>query len=166
MRCLYRIQPGNRSYGAPNYYERDERKMERMFQQILQELKILNGRFSNIESEITTIKSDVATLKSQMANLEAQVTSLQTQVTNLNDRVTNLETQVHKLDDRVANIEANMATKADVADIPAIKLAVLEVSERLNEMISSQERQDRILESLSIRSIEQESELRALKRIK
>jgi hypothetical protein len=59
-----------------------------------------------------------------------------------------------------------MATKADVADIPAIKLAVLEVSERLNEMISSQERQDRILESLSIRSIEQESELRALKRIK
>jgi hypothetical protein len=59
-----------------------------------------------------------------------------------------------------------MATKDDVVDIPAIKQAVLEASENINEVVNGQERQDKILESLSLRSLEQESELRALKRIK
>jgi hypothetical protein len=43
---------------------------------------------------------------------------------------------------------------------------VLEVSEKINEIVSGQERQDKILETLSLRSSEQESELRALKQMK
>jgi hypothetical protein len=43
---------------------------------------------------------------------------------------------------------------------------VLEVSEKINEIVSGQERQDKILETLSLRSLEQESELRALKQMK
>jgi predicted nucleic acid-binding Zn-ribbon protein len=119
--------------------------MEGLLQQILNELKSLNGRVSNIEAEVTSIKSDVSNLKSDVSNLKSQVTNIET---------------------RVTNIETNMATKDDVADIPAIKQAVLEASEKINEVVNGQERQDKILESLSLRSLEQESELRALKRIK
>lgn len=84
----------------------------------------------------------------------------------LKSQVANLETRMTSLETRVTNIETNMATKDDVADLPAIKLAVLEASEKINEIVSGQERQDKILEALSLRSLEQESELRALKRIK
>jgi hypothetical protein len=59
-----------------------------------------------------------------------------------------------------------MATKDDVADLSAIKLAVLESSKKINEIISVQEQQDKILETISLHSFEQERELHALKRVK
>ncbi|MFZ2462631.1 MAG: hypothetical protein WAW77_03150 [Caldibacillus thermoamylovorans] len=58
-------------------------------------------------------------------------------------------------------------------DIPQIKQAVLETLKKVNRLeetqellIKGQERQDKILESLALRSLEQETELREIKRIK
>jgi hypothetical protein len=44
---------------------------------------------------------------------------------------------------------ANMATRDDVADLSAIKLTMLEASEKINEIISGQKQQDKILEILA-----------------
>ncbi|WP_186003901.1 hypothetical protein [Parageobacillus genomosp. 1] len=42
-----------------------------------------------------------------------------------------------------------MATRDDVADLSAIKLTMLEASEKINEIISGQKQQDKILEILA-----------------
>jgi hypothetical protein len=53
--------------------------------------------------------------------------------------------------------------KSLVSDIPYIKQAVLETNEAVQRIESSQERHEHILELLSVRSIEQEAELKRLK---
>lgn len=77
------------------------------------------------------------------------------------------------LESEISTIKANMVTKEDIALLPLIQQAVIETNR--NVLVSSttierieegQVRQDRILESLSMRSLEQETELRELRRIK
>lgn len=67
--------------------------------------------------------------------------------------------------------------KADIkeikADMPLIKQAVLETNQRTDiiegytkALISSQSKQDKLLETLAIRSLEHETDIREIKRIK
>jgi archaellum component FlaC len=49
------------------------------------------------------------------------------------------------------------------ADNPLIKQAVLETAETVKRIESNQERHERILEILSVRSIEQEADIKRLK---
>lgn len=53
--------------------------------------------------------------------------------------------------------------KSIVSDIPLIRQAVLETSATVNRIETAQERHERILEVLSLRSIEQEAELKRKK---
>lgn len=64
-----------------------------------------------------------------------------------------------QMDSRISNIENNMATKEDVAELPWIKTAI-------HEIVENQEKQKRILETLSIRSVEHEADIAAIKRVK
>jgi hypothetical protein len=77
------------------------------------------------------------------------------------------------LESDISTIKATMATKEDIALLPLIQQAVIETNRNVLESSATierieegQVRHDRILESLSMRSLEQETELRELKRIK
>lgn len=53
--------------------------------------------------------------------------------------------------------------KGIVSDVPLIRQAVLETNEIVKRLESNQERQERILELLSVRSIEQEADIKRLR---
>lgn len=63
--------------------------------------------------------------------------------------------------------------KAKTDDIPLIKQAVLETNQRTDviesytkSLLTSQAKQDKLLETLAIRSLEQETDIREIKRVK
>lgn len=65
--------------------------------------------------------------------------------------------------EEIFTIKETMATKEDVADIPAMKVAIFEIADTVKRIESSQEKHERILDLLSRRSIEQEAELKRIK---
>jgi hypothetical protein len=86
-----------------------------------------------------------------------------------NQRLVSLESDISTIKATMAT----MATKEDIALLPLIQQAVIETNRNVLESSATierieegQVRHDRILESLSMRSLEQETELRELKRIK
>jgi hypothetical protein len=92
-------------------------------------------KLNNIESEQQAMKSDQQAMKSDIQFMRQDVN----------------------------NVKINMATKEDVADIPAIRVAVLEAIDTVNRIENTQVQHERILDLLSRRSIEQEAELRRIK---
>ncbi|AMA73300.1 MULTISPECIES: hypothetical protein [Aneurinibacillus] len=74
---------------------------------------------------------------------------------------------IERLDVQSATLEQ---LKMDVAhiqgDVTELKETLQKHDDLLARLIEGQERQDKILESLALRSLEQETELRELKRIK
>lgn len=81
--------------------------------------------------------------------------------------------RLDRLESDIATMKANMATKENIALLPLIQQVVMETNQNVFEASATiervekgQVRQNRILESLSMRSLEQETELRELKRIK
>ncbi|KYD23906.1 hypothetical protein B4113_3271 [Geobacillus sp. B4113_201601] len=56
-----------------------------------------------------------------------------------------------------------MATKEDVADLSLIKRAVLDTSDSIKRLEEIQESQQHIIDLLSVRSIQQEAELKRIK---
>lgn len=63
----------------------------------------------------------------------------------------------------IYNIQKTMATKEDVADIPAIKVSIFETSEIVKQIEATQVRHERTLDLLSRRSIDQEAEIKRIK---
>jgi chromosome segregation ATPase len=99
----------------------------------------MNGDVQGLKKEIGEMKGDIQGLKKDIGEMKGDIQGL----------------------------------KKITEDIPSIKQAVFETAGEMNDvktmlksLVKSQERQDRILEALSTRSLEQETELKELKRIK
>ena len=71
---------------------------------------------------------------------------------------------VRAIRDRQENTDAKLESIS--MDINKIHGEIVSIKETQQILIQGQERQDKILESLALRSLEQETELRELKRIK
>ena len=92
-----------------------------------------------ILSEIQGMKVEITGIKSEMQDMKSQ----------MNSRFDSLETRT-----------GNLETKVDVIHNQAVSN-----SERLNTISNNQNKQGKVLESLSLRSLEQEADIRVLKRI-
>jgi hypothetical protein len=79
----------------------------------------------------------------------------------LNRRVENIE-KTMATKEELEVIRQSMATKEDIADLPFIKQAVIELSDTVNLIIERQDRQEKIIELLSVRSIRHEAEISEL----
>ncbi|PWA07915.1 hypothetical protein DCC39_15845 [Pueribacillus theae] len=84
-----------------------------------------------ILSKVDGLGSKMDKIEERMASLEDRMTSLEDRVASLEDRVASLEDRMTSLEDRVTHIEETMATKEDVAEIPFIKGAVIEIHDEL-----------------------------------
>lgn len=79
------------------------------------------------------------------------------------EKVTNMEVEQQSMKKDISLIKETMATKEDVADMPAMKVATFEISDTVKRIEVTQEKHELTLDLLSRRSIDQEA---ALKRIK
>lgn len=108
---------------------------EVIFNKILEQLNNL----SNIQQETN---NGIGSLDNKVSSLDAKLDVIEKQV-GLNTEKLNTITEEQK----------------------QIKQATIDTKEEIHSLKDEQERQDKILESLSLRSLEQETDIRALKRI-
>lgn len=94
-----------------------------------------------------------------------KLTQMDARISNMEIRISNMDARISNMEIRISNIEKTMATKEDVAEIPFIKKAVLEIDNRTIEMLENLKKHNRVLEVLSLRSIEHETDIRDIKRL-
>src|SRR5690625_3935116 len=119
---------------------------EPILKQILSEIQGMKVEITGIKSEITELKSETQDMKSEITRLKSEMQDMKSQ---MNSRFDSLETRT-----------GNLETKVDIIHNQAISN-----SERLNTISNNQSKQGKVLESLSLRSLEQEADIRVLKRI-
>ncbi len=90
--------------------------------------------------------------------------SLESGQKELKERVERTETKIDGITGQVASNTEQMKELRNEQQL--IKQAVMETNESVKQLKTIQDSQHRIIELLSARSLEQESELRDLKRVK
>lgn len=122
------------------------------------------------EQVLTQILSELKEIKTTMATKE--------ELNDLKQTVVRMEEKQETIDERIGEIEEKLdATREQVVknaeaissmrnEQQQIKQAVLETSSDVKTLMTSQAKQDKILERLSVRSIEQEADIDELRRIK
>lgn len=83
----------------------------------------------------------------------------------LETRMASMEIEQQSMKQDISSIKETTATKEDVAEIPAIKMAVMETSEEVKKIKSTQERHERTFDLLSRPSIDQEAAINELRQI-
>ncbi|MDI3535500.1 MAG: hypothetical protein PWQ82_1865 [Thermosediminibacterales bacterium] len=132
----------------------------------------------DMKSEIKDIKLEIAGIKSTLQEhgqllraLEhraditgAGVTRLEEKANYLQGDITHLKRDVDDLRSDVVELKSNVARLAD--EQAKISENQKENAKILNTVLDSQHRQERVLEVLSLRSLESEAQIRELKRAK
>jgi chromosome segregation ATPase len=107
----------------------------------------------------------------KLGNLDQNFSRMQKDIHMLDMRQSELNQMVSSIrDNQLAQRAEHDALVHDVSEmkgeIVSINKKLENTSSKLDQLVESQDRQDKILESLSLRSLEQETEIRDLKRIK
>ncbi|MDQ0176557.1 hypothetical protein [Bacillus chungangensis] len=125
---------------------------EVMFQKLFQQIQTLE---KNMKQELNSIEEKMET---KLRNIEVNMATKQELLSIEENMATKQELQ---------SIEENMATKQELQSIEeklnVIYKQVAENTEQINELTSSQKRQEKSLQILALRSIEQEGVIRELK---
>ncbi|WP_240375660.1 hypothetical protein [Bacillus piscicola] len=121
---------------------------EALLQQILIEMKTMKDDIAVIKSEQTSMKDDIALIKSEQTSMKDDITLIKVQLNENTDLTRAIRDRQEETN---AKLEAlSMDTHQLHGDIVSLK--------------ANESRQDKILESLAARSLEQETDLRDLKR--
>ncbi|SDZ31106.1 hypothetical protein SAMN05421736_109146 [Evansella caseinilytica] len=127
-----------------------DNELRSMLQAVLKEaLEPLKEEMQVIKSDVQGLKDDVHTLKSDVQGLKDDVQTLKAGQDELNHMVRAIHDRQEETD----------------AKLEALTMDTHKVRGELSSQKQGQERQDKILASLALRSLEQETELRELKRI-
>ena len=137
--------------------------MDEMLKRIFDELALMREHMAT--------KDDIAAMDKRIGHIERRMAT--------KDDIASIERRMATKDD-IADIERRMATKDDIADLPLIKQAVFEIleavneiptikqnlaemSQKLDDVIRKQAQQELVIQSLAVRSLVHENEIRALK---
>ncbi|WP_044736282.1 hypothetical protein [Geobacillus kaustophilus] len=164
----------------------DELRQMRTQMATKEDVARLNGRIERLEQTVAATREDVAALDERIGTIERtmatkeDVVALDGRIGQLEETVAANRDDIAALDNRIKRIEQTMATKEDVAELPFIRQAVVETLEtlrdvstmkqtvvqmqqKIDEIITGQARQELVLQSLALHLLEHESEIRALK---
>jgi len=123
---------------------------EQLLQQIIQKLDRIENEQQAMKSEIGSVKSEVGSMKSELGSLRETQALMQSQLSETN-------VVVRAIRDRHEETDAKL---------DALSMDVHKLHGELTHLKEGQERHERILEKLSLRSIEQETDISALRRAK
>ncbi|MBP3039529.1 hypothetical protein J9303_08515 [Bacillaceae bacterium Marseille-Q3522] len=108
-------------------------------------LELLLEKVNGMETQITEIKNETAT-KNDLERLEAAAKK----------DMGRLETKIERIEPKIDIISKQVVSNSE-------QLTELSLNQKL--LIQCEQRQDKILETLAIRSLEQETDIRELKRM-
>ncbi|WP_334072177.1 MULTISPECIES: hypothetical protein [Paenibacillus] len=120
---------------------------EQLLHQILQKL-------DHIETDVQTMKSDMQTMKSDMQTMKKDVVSLKETQELMQTQLGETNAIVRAIRDRQDETDAKL---------DALSMDVHKLHGELSSLKEGQERHEKILEKLSIRSLEHEADIREIK---
>lgn len=115
----------------------------------------------------SVIREELAPVHQRLERIETRLENVETRLENVETRLESVETRLDRVDVRLDRIETRLdrvetRLEALEADSQLIKRAVLETNESVKRHEAIQESQQRIIELLSSRSIEQEAQLKRI----
>jgi chromosome segregation ATPase len=116
----------------------------------MDKLDIILEKLASMDQGITEMKQDIGGLKQDIKNVDNRQSELYEIVTAIR----------HNQESQRAEHDAMVLT------ISGMQGDITSINQKIDHLAESQDRQDKILESLSLRSLEQETDIRELKRIK
>lgn len=136
---------------------------EILLQQILSELKEVKTDIQGMKTDIQGMKTDIQVLKTDVSSIKKEQQLMKIQL----DENTQM---IRAIYDRQEETDARQeALTMDVhklhGEVASIKEEQILHSDILKKLADGQARQEKILERLSVRSIEQEAEILAVRRI-
>lgn len=123
---------------------------EQIVGQILGELKGIRESQQVMQNEIKSMQTEIKSMKSEIKDFKESQYLMQTQLNETNEIVRAIRHRQEETD----------------AKLDALSMDVHKLHGEVLSLKDGQERQERILETLIIRSVEQEADIRDLKRIK
>jgi chromosome segregation ATPase len=124
---------------------------------ILEKLGSIDQGFSEMQEDFSKIQKDFGNMQKDMQMQDTRQPELNQMVSSIRDNQLAQRAEQEELVHDVAEIKG---------EIRSINTKPENISIKMDQLVESQDRQDKILESLSLRSLEQETEIRELKRIK
>lgn len=132
----------------------------------------MNNDFKELLESV--IKGSLQPIEKELLALKKEVTDIKVEQQKTNERLDGIEAKLDATKEQVVkNAEGISLLQAEqqemksfVEQIPEIKQAVTETSQDVKTLMTSQAKQDKILERLSVRSIEHEADIAELRKIK
>ncbi|MFZ3590945.1 hypothetical protein ACOI1C_17230, partial [Bacillus sp. DJP31] len=143
-----------------------------------QDINGMKQDINGMKQDISGMKQDISGMKQDISGMQQDISGMQQDISRMQNDIHMLDTRQFELNQMVSSIRDNQLAQReghdslvhDVAEmkgeIKSIDKKLENVSSTLDQLVESQERKDKILESLSLRSLEQETDIRELKRIK
>jgi len=127
-------------------------------------LREILGEIKEIRSDVTTLKSDVAVLKSDISMLKSDVSTLKSDISMLKEKVDILEGKSDEQRDLLSALEHR--TEKNTALLHSLAENINYIKGDLKRVADNQEKHEKLLERLSLRSIEHEADIAHLRRVR
>ncbi|KJS19055.1 MAG: hypothetical protein VR72_20145 [Clostridiaceae bacterium BRH_c20a] len=124
--------------------------MEHILNKILEEVK-------EIRIDISVLKSDISVLKSDISVLKSDVSMLKSDVSKLNEKVDILEGKSDEQRDLLLALEHR--TEENTAQLHSLAENINYIKGDIKKGFDNHKKQERLLERLSLRSIEHEADI-------
>lgn len=137
---------------------------EQLLREILQKVSNIEIEQGTMKSDIQSMKSEMQTVKSDMQTIKSEMQTMKADIQSVKGTQELMQTQ---LDETNAIVRA-IRDRQDETDakLDALSMDVHKLRGDFVQLQESQERHEKVLEKLSLRSIEQETDISALRRAK
>ena len=134
-------------------------------------LDLVLQRLDSIDALLERHDKHFDSMETLLQRHDQRLDSIEALLQRHDQRLDSIETRLQRHDKRFDSVEALLRSHGDlltqlIAIVGVANEKVSEVQADLALIKEGQARQDRILESLAIRSLEQETELREIKRVR
>lgn len=128
------------------------------------DIQSMKSEMQTVKSDMQTIKSEMQTMKSEMQTMKSDMQTMKADIQSVKGTQELMQTQ---LDETNAIVRA-IRDRQDETDakLDALSMDVHKLRGDFVLLQEGQERHEKVLEKLSLRSIEQEADISALRRAK
>ncbi len=131
-----------------------------LLEQILQKVTNMETRMDSVETKVGSMETKVGSMETKIGSMETKIGSMETKIDSMGTRMNSVEEKIDGITRQVVNNSEQLFELKNGQQ--HIQQAVRETEETVVRIESTQKHQERTIDLLSRRSIDQEAELRRL----
>jgi chromosome segregation ATPase len=131
-----------------------------LLEQILQKVTNMETRMNSVETKIGSMNTKIGSMETKMDSMELKMDSMESKIGSMETRMNSVEEKIDGITRQVVNNSEQLFELKNGQQ--HIQQAVRETEETVARIELTQKHQERTIDLLSRRSIDQEAELRRL----